>query len=67
VFDGAPDPRIALGAGGKFAQGTDFAELASNTGAQTYSVPANIDASQFTEVHIWCRRFSVGLAIAPVS
>lgn len=66
-FDGAPDPRIALGSGGKFAKGTDFAPLSANSGAQEYAVPANIDASTHNEIHIWCRKFSVGLAIAPIA
>ncbi|MEP3275703.1 MAG: DM13 domain-containing protein [Stappiaceae bacterium] len=63
-FDGAPDPRIAFGNNGKFAADTDFKPLKSNNGAQEYLVPASIDVSKYNEVQIWCRKFSVGLAIA---
>ena len=64
TFDGAPDPRIAFGNDGKFAKNTDFKPLKSNNGSQEYSVPKNIDVSKFSEVHIWCRQYSVGLAVA---
>ena len=63
-FDGAPDPRIAFGKDGVFAENTDFKPLKSNNGRQEYLVPKTIDASKFNEVHIWCRKYSVGLAIA---
>jgi hypothetical protein len=64
TFDGAPDPRIAFGNDGKFAENTDFMPLNSNKGSQEYLVPKSIDASKFSEVHIWCRRYSVDLAVA---
>ncbi len=63
-FDGAPDPRIAFGNDGKYAKGTDFKLLKADKGAQEYVVPKEIDPSKFNEVHIWCRKFTVGLAIA---
>ena len=63
-FDGAPDPRVALGKGGKFTAGTDFAVLESNTGKQTYAIPANLKNSDFDTVVIWCRKFSVPLGHA---
>lgn len=64
AFDGAPDPRIGFGNGGKFAKGTDFEPLKSNTGAQEYKVPAGIDAGQFSNVFVWCRKYSVPLGVA---
>ena len=66
-FDGAPDPRIAFGNNGKFAENTDFQPLKSNQGHQEYSVPSTIDASKYNEVHIWCQKYSVGLAIAELN
>ena len=63
-FDGAPDPRVAFGRGGKFAEGTDFEPLRANSGAQVYTVPAGIDAAGFDTVVIWCRKFSVPLGYA---
>ena len=63
-FDGAPDPRVALGKGGKFTAGTDFAVLKKNAGKQTYAIPANLKDSDFDTVVIWCRKFSVPLGHA---
>lgn len=65
-FDGAPDPRVALGKNGKFAPGTDFIPLEKNTGKQTYTIPSNIKASDYDTVVIWCRKFSVPLGYARV-
>lgn len=67
VFDGAPDPKIALGTDGEYDHGTLIRLLDSNTGAQTYDIPAGIDVSKYNEVHIWCEKFAVGLAVAPVN
>ena len=66
VFDGAPDPKVALGKDGEYDPSTLIELLKSDTGAQSYVVPASIDVAQFNEVHIWCEKFSVGLAIAPL-
>lgn len=65
-FDGAPDPRVALGKSGKFTKGTDFAVLKKNAGKQTYSIPANLKDSDFDTVVIWCRKFSVPLGHAKI-
>ena len=66
-FDGAPDPRVGFGKDGKFVDATDFEVLRSNTGEQVYKVPAGIDPSDFTDVFIWCRRFSVPLGVAALN
>ncbi|MEM1383980.1 MAG: DM13 domain-containing protein [Pseudomonadota bacterium] len=63
-FDGAPDPRIAFGKDGTFADGTDFEPLRQDTGAQVYKVPASIDPEDFDTVVLWCRQFSVPLGQA---
>ena len=65
-FDGAPDPRVGFGNGGKFADGTDFEPLRENAGAQVYKVPAGIDPAEFDNVFIWCRKFSVPLGVAEI-
>jgi len=44
-----------------------LAPLARTTGAQTYSVPAGTDLSQFKTVVIWCESFSVAFAAAPLA
>jgi len=63
-FDGAPDPRVALGNDGTYDPATLLESLRSNTGEQSYSVPASIDASAYNEVYIWCEKFSVALGVA---
>jgi hypothetical protein len=65
-FDGAPDPRVGFGKGGKFADGTDFEVLRANNGEQVYKVPAEIDPADFDQVYIWCRKFAVPLGAAPI-
>lgn len=66
AFDGAPDPRVGLGRGGAYVEGTDFAPLRADAGAQVYQVPADLDAAAFDTVVIWCRKFAVPLATAPL-
>ena len=62
-LDGAPDPKLAFGkSGGKTPK--SFAVLKSNTGAQTYPVPAAIDVGQYDEFYIWCDKYSVPLGHA---
>ena len=65
-FDGAPDPRVALGNGGKFKAGSknDFAVLKKDKGSQTYSIPSNMNEADFDTVIIWCRKFTVPLGYA---
>ena len=65
-FDGAPDPKVALGRNG-FDPSTLMGPLSSNTGKQTYAVPAGIDAATYNEVWIWCERFNVPLGVAALN
>ena len=47
----------------------DFVELAKlrgNKGNQNYDVPADVDLSKYKVVSIWCNRFSVNFAAAPL-
>jgi len=66
-FSGAPDPKIAFGSNGQYIPGTIIRLIDSNSGAQSFRVPAHIDVSQFNEVHLWCEKFNVGLGIAPIN
>jgi len=66
-FDGAPDPKVALGKDGKYAPATLIEPLRSNSGEQSYKVPASINVADYNEVYIWCEKFSVGLGVAPLS
>lgn len=67
VFDGAPDPKVALGINGAYDPATLMGALRSDLGASAYTAPAGIDTSAYNEVWIWCERFNVALAVAPIS
>jgi hypothetical protein len=48
---------------------TDFVDLGGlkgNVGDQNYLVPASVHLSEYRSVVVWCRRFSVGFAVAPI-
>ncbi len=49
------------------AEFLDLGELKGNIGDQNYLLPGGRDLSGFRTVVIWCRRFSVGFAVAPIS
>jgi hypothetical protein len=44
----------------------DLGALKGNLGDQNYEVPAGTDVGMFRSAVIWCRRFSVGFAVAPL-
>jgi hypothetical protein len=58
-LDGAPDPKLAFGVGGEAP--LILSALKSNTGAQTYDVPAGVDPANFNKFYIWCEQYSVSL------
>lgn len=45
----------------------ELGALKGNEGDQNYEVPASIDLSKYRAVTIWCRRFSVNFATAPLA
>ena len=45
----------------------DLGALKGNRGSQNYAIPAGTDVSAFKSAVIWCRRFAVGFAVAPLS
>lgn len=71
VFDpyssqSGPDLKVYLS---KDQGATDFIRvgpLMSTTGMQTYTVPGNPDLAQYPFVHIWCEKYSVEFARAPL-
>lgn len=65
-FDGAPDPKVALGKNGQYDPATLIEPLRSNSGEQSYSIPVSIDPADYNEVYIWCEKFSVGLGVATI-
>ena len=62
-FDGAPDPKLGFGKNG-YVKSTQFSELKSNSGKQTYEIPSTIDPADYTEVWVWCEKYSVPLGVA---
>lgn len=50
--------------------GTQFislGKLKGNIGDQNYAIPAGTDITMFHSAAIWCRRFSVGFGVAPLT
>jgi hypothetical protein len=43
------------------------ADLKGNMGDQNYDLPANVDLNKYRAVTIWCRRFGVNFATAPLA
>jgi Electron transfer DM13 len=41
--------------------------LKGNIGDQNYELPSDLDLSKYRAVTIWCKRFSVNFATAPLS
>jgi hypothetical protein len=48
-------------------QYAELGRLKGNQGNQNYELPADLDVSAFNSVTIWCRRFSVNFATAPLN
>ncbi|MEM1344053.1 MAG: DM13 domain-containing protein [Pseudomonadota bacterium] len=65
-FDGAPDPKVALGRGG-YDPNAVLAPLGANTGRQTYALKAGLDIGNYDQVWIWCERFNVPLGVADLT
>jgi hypothetical protein len=45
----------------------DLGAMKGNRGDQNYEVPANIDLGRYQSVTVWCRRFGVNFATAPLA
>lgn len=48
------------------SQYVELGRLKGNQGNQNYELPADLDVDAFNSVTIWCRRFSVNFATAPL-
>ncbi len=71
VFDpenkNPPDIKIGFGNGGKYAKGSKIHnKLTVKKGAASFEVPAGIDTDKYSELYIYCEKFSVILAVAPL-
>jgi hypothetical protein len=45
----------------------DLGPLKGNLGSQNYQLPKNVDLDRYSTAVVWCRRFTVGFAAAPLS
>ena len=45
----------------------DLGSIKGNIGDQNYELPASVDLERFRAVTIWCKRFSVNFATAPLA
>jgi electron transfer DM13 len=45
----------------------DLGPLKGNIGNQNYRVPRSVDVSKYRSAVIWCRRFTVGFGVAPLT
>ena len=45
----------------------ELGQLKGNIGDQNYELPASIDLGRYRAVTIWCKRFSVNFATAPLA
>ena len=65
-FDGAPDPKVALGKDG-YDKDTLMGLLKSNSGKSSYAIPAGVNPDDYNEVWIWCEKFNVPLGVAKLN
>lgn len=63
----APDPYVVLSrTAGVDQQSLYVGRVKSFSGVATFAIPAGTDLARFSHVVIWCKRFKVGLADAPL-
>ncbi|MEO1143462.1 MAG: DM13 domain-containing protein [Pseudomonadota bacterium] len=70
IFDPSknpPDIKIGFGNGEEYAKGSKIHDkLTVKKGAATFEVPASIDTDKYSELYIYCEKFTVILAVAPL-
>jgi hypothetical protein len=70
-----PDVRVYLVAAADAADNetvtragfVELGKLKGNEGDQNYDIPADLDLAKYRAVTIWCRRFGVNFATAPLT
>lgn len=75
VTSNGPDVRVYLIAAPdaaddetvKKAGFVELGKLKGNQGDQNYDIPASLDLNRYRAVTIWCRRFGVNFATAPLT
>jgi hypothetical protein len=63
----APAPAAAHTDPGPKAGFVELGSLKGNQGDQNYDVPSSVDLGKYRAVTIWCYRFSVNFATAPLA
>ncbi|MEP1614501.1 MAG: DM13 domain-containing protein [Roseobacter sp.] len=71
IFDPSknpPDIKIGFGNGETYAKGSKIHDILTvKKGSATFEVPASIDTDKYNELYIYCEKFTVILAVAPLS
>jgi Electron transfer DM13 len=72
--ENGPDLRVYLSSAPASGDDSAFAEdfvdlggLKGNVGDQNYKLPDGVDLQKYRSAVVWCRRFSVGFAVADLS
>ncbi len=62
-----PDVHVVLSRGPKVSDGDLYlGKLKGFSGAADYAVPANADLASYTHLVLWCKKYSVAMATAPL-
>jgi hypothetical protein len=71
--DNGPDLKVYLSPApassdeGAFDDGiVNLGDLKGNIGDQNYEIPPDVDLDRFHSAVVWCQRFGVGFAVAPL-
>jgi len=71
VFDpnkNPPDIKIGFGNGETYSKGSKIHDkLDVKSGAAEFEVPSSINTDDFSELYIYCEKFTVILAVAPLN
>ena len=63
-----PDIKISFGNGESYVKGSKIHDkLTIKKGAASFEVPAGIDTDKYNELYIYCEKFTVILAVAPLN
>lgn len=59
-----PDLFVHFGNNGRYVKEANLGALKGNLGSQNYEIPADINSTDYNEIWIWCRAFSVAFGSA---
>lgn len=64
--ENGPDLKIYLSKDADASEYINLGPLKSTMGMQAYDIPATVDISKYSYVHVWCEKFTVVFARAEV-